>query len=210
MKDGTSAARSGRRRPHAAPRTALSAPGSLGRRFTGVGMFDAPGGPSGEPAAIAGDPFVDPVQEPRSCGNTPDLQRQPRVPGDGNEQSDRSRAPHAHFVGNGPRRTIRLCGGQTRSVANSVSLSRDDVEATVTVEAVEPTGRPRTEASIPVEDQRRRPRHERRQRPVVLRVVLGPVTLLVRTIVGVHAITVGCARRPSRTARTPRRAGRHH
>ena len=43
--------------------------------FTGPGVLDAPRGPTWEPAAVAGDPLVDPVQEPRHGGDAPGEQR---------------------------------------------------------------------------------------------------------------------------------------
>jgi hypothetical protein len=57
-------------------------------------------------------------------------------------------------VGHGPRRGVGLFDRESGAVEDAVGLCSYDADTIVTVKSVEPPGRPRAEASIPVEDER--------------------------------------------------------
>lgn len=190
-------------RPRSVDRSSFGC--SLGSRFARVGVHHTPRCVPRKAAAIAGDPLVDAIEQPGHTRNAPHQQRQPRAPRHGDEQPDSSRATGSGIVGDGPCSTFALGRGQPRSLRDTQRLRGDDVDSTVAIKAVEPTGRPGAEASIPVEDERGRLGDGGGQRAIISRVV----PRIVAQVANIHGVNAGCVRRPSPAARTRRRAGRH-
>ena len=178
---------------------------SLGSRFARVGVHHTPRRVPRKAPAIASDPLVDAIEQPGHTRDAPHQQRQLRAPRHGDEEPDSSRTARSGIVGDGPCSTFGLGRGQPRSLRDTQRLRGDDVDSAVAIEAVEPTGRPGAEASIPVEDERGRLGDGSGQRAIISRVVQR----IVAQVANVHGVNAGCFRRPSPAARTRRRAGRH-
>ena len=117
-------------------------------------MCDAPRGLTGKSSPVRCDPSVQPVEQPRHTRNLERQQRQFRVPGHREHQGDASRPACDGVAGHGPGRPVGLRLGQPGPLPDPVGLRGDDVDALSAIQLVEPPGRPGTEASIPVEDER--------------------------------------------------------
>lgn len=90
--------------------------------------------------AISRDPLVEAVEQPWHRRQPPREQRNTGVPGNGEEQPDRSRAADTDIATHGPCCPIRLRHGQTRPFTDAMSLGRHDLDLAVSIDAVEPTG----------------------------------------------------------------------
>jgi len=152
-------------------------------------MCHTPGGLPRESPPIRRHPPVEPVEQPRNSRKLERQHRDLRVPGDGKHQRDTSRPAGHGVTRNGPYRPVGLRFAQTGPLPDAVRLCRDDVDALIAVQQVEPPGRPGTEASIAVEDEGGGAGDRVGQRAVA----------------GHRVLTGGFARRPARVVRTPRR-----